>query len=140
MKRINDEACQRYGALRLYIKEIPLGPMPGFAHSIPRCIVNIRIPVGALNDEALLAMALEQRNRVVSFGKDYVAMAFFFWTEEQEAEKKIAREPAVASVEYAPRAKWEDVLTASIGDYSQHQFRVDFNNTDPKKQVVEPPK
>ena len=118
-------ACDRHGAVRIDIRECPLGPMPGFPHRIPRCIVNIRIPVEPLDNSELLAMAKEQKERVLSFVKQYNAMAFHFWTPNQ----KVGKEEAIAIVDFAPGGKWEDALEAKIGDYSTHSFRVMSNHT-----------
>ena len=117
--------CEKYGAVRIDIWEKPLGPMPGFPHRIPRCVVNIRVPVGPLDDTALLAMAKEQKDRVLSFGKHYNAMAFHFWTPAQ----KVHKEEAIAIVDWAPGGLWEDAMNAPIGDYSEHSFRVMENRT-----------
>jgi len=117
--------CERHGAVRIDIWEKPLGPMPGFPHRIPRCIVNIRIPVGPIDNAELLAMAQEQKTRVLSFGKQYCAIAFHSWTPEQ----KVGKEEAIAIVDFAPGGLWEDAYEAKIGDYSKHSFRVMENRT-----------
>ena len=117
--------CEQHGAMRIDIWEKPLGPMPGFDHRIPRCIVNIRVPVGQLNNEELLAMAMEQKDRVLSFGKQYNAMAFHSWTPEQ----KVGKEEAIAIVDFAPEGLWEEAVSAKIGDYSTHAFKVMENRT-----------
>ena len=128
-------ACEKHGASRIDIWQKPLGPMPGFPHRIPRCVVNIRIPVGKLDNMELLAMAKEQKDRVLSFGKQYNAMAFHFWTEKQMVEKdehgnvKYLHEEATAIVDYAPNGLWEDAVEAKIGDYSTHAFKVMENRT-----------
>lgn len=116
-------------AVRIYIREVPLGPMPGFPLQIPRCVVNILIPNIPLDDEDLLAIAIEQKDRVLSFGKHYNALAFHFWTEEQGKAKRIEKEPAVAIIDYAPRGKWENALEAKISDYSNHSFKIISNKT-----------
>jgi len=128
-------ACEKHGAQRIDIWEKPLGPMPGFPHRIPRCVVNIRMPVGQIDNMGLLAMAKEQKDRVLSFGKQYNAMTFHFWTESQMVEKdedgniKYLHEEATAIVDYAPNGLWEDAIEAKIGDYSTHSFRVMENRT-----------
>ena len=118
-------ACDKNGAVRIDIRECPLGPMPGFPHRIPRCVVNIRIPVGQLDNMDLLAMAKEQKDRVLSFGKAYNAIALHFWTTEQD----VGKEEAIAIVDWAPGGKWEDAINAPIGNYNQHSFRVMENHT-----------
>ena len=128
-------ACDKNGAVRIDIRECPLGPMPGFPHRIPRCVVNIRMPVGHIDNMGLLAMAQEQKKRVLSFGKQYNAMAFHFWTERQMVEKdehgniKYLHEETTAIVDYAPGGLWENALEAKIGDYSTHSFKVMENRT-----------
>ena len=128
-------ACEKHGASRIDIWQKPLGPMPGFPHRIPRCVVNIRIPVGKLDNMELLAMAKEQKDRVLSFGKQFNAMAFHFWTEKQMVEKdehgnvKYLHEEATAIVDYAPEGLWEEAVSAKIGDYSTHSFKVMENRT-----------
>ena len=128
-------ACEKHGASRIDIWQKPLGPMPGFPHRIPRCVVNIRIPVGKLDNMELLAMAKEQKDRVLSFGKQYNAIAFHFWTEKQMVEKdehgnvKYLHEEATAIVDYAPNGLWEDALNSKIGDYSTNSFKVMENRT-----------
>jgi len=128
-------ACEQYDAIRIDIWEKPLGPMPGFPHRIPRCVVNIRIPDGYLDDTALLKIAVEQKTRVLSFGKQYCAMAFHFWTRRQMVEKdtdgnrRYLHEAAAAVIDYAPGGKWEDALDAPIGDYGKHKFQVMHNRT-----------
>jgi len=129
------EACEKHGASRIDIWQKPLGPMPGFPHRIPRCVVNIRMPVGKLDNMDLLAMAQEQKKRVLSFGKHYCSMAFHFWTEKQMVEKdehgnvKYLHEEATAIVDYAPEGLWEEAVSAKIGDYSTHSFKVMENRT-----------
>ena len=118
-------ACDKNGAVRIDIRECPLGPMPGFPHRIPRCVVNIRIPVGQLDNMDLLAMAKEQKDRVLSFGKHYNSMAFHSWTPEQ----KVGKEEAIAIVDFAPEGLWEEAVSAKIGDYSTHAFKVMENRT-----------
>ena len=133
-------ACEKYGAVRIDIWEKPLGPMPGFPHRIPRCVVNIRLPhdgsmLGYVSNEGFLAMAQEQKDRVLSFGKQYNAMAFHFWTETQMTERdeegnlKYLHEPATAIVDYAPAGLWEEAVSAKIGDYTNHSFKVIANLT-----------
>ena len=128
-------ACDKNGAVRIDIRECPLGPMPGFPHRIPRCVVNIRIPVGQLDNMDLLAMAKEQKDRVLSFGKQYNAMAFHFWTEKQMTERdeegnlRYLHEEATAIVDFAPEGLWEEAVSAKIGDYSTHAFKVMENRT-----------
>jgi len=128
-------ACDRNGAVRIDIREVPLGPMPGFDHRIPRCVVNIRIPDGQLDNSEILAMAMEQKDRVLSFGKKYNAMAFHFWTNKQMTERdkdgnlRYLHEEAAAIVDYAPGGEWGNALDAKIGDYSKHSFRVMGNRT-----------
>jgi len=122
-----DRSTERYEAMRLYIREVPLGPMPGFSLVIPRCVVHILIPDRPISDGALEEIAIEQKNRVLSFGKDYCAMAFHFWTEKQKKAKLIRKEAAAAIVDYAPDGKWEDALKAPIGDYTKHAFNTISN-------------
>ena len=128
-------ACDRHGAVRIDIRECPMGPFPGFDHRIPRCVVNIRIPVGQLDNMDLLAMAKEQKDRVLSFGKQYNAMAFHFWTEKQMTERdeegnlRYLHEEATAIVDFAPEGLWEEAVSAKIGDYSTHAFKVMENRT-----------
>jgi len=128
-------ACEKYGATRIDIWEKPLGPMPGFNHRIPRCVVNIRIPDAPLDNMAFIAIAKEQKDRVLSFGKQYNAVGFSFWTETQMTERdkdgnlKYLHEPATAIVDYAPGGLWEDAMNAKIGDYSAHSFKVIANLT-----------
>ena len=86
-------ACECHNAVRLYIREVPLGPMPGFPMRIPRCVVNILIPKIPIDDEDLLAIAVEQKDRVLSFGKHYCAIGFRFWDVEQQKAKRIGKEP-----------------------------------------------
>ena len=114
---------ERYGAVRVSVREVPLGPMPGFARVIPRCIVTILIPDTLTGDEALREIAIEQKDRVLSFGKDYCAMAFHFWTEEQRKAKVMGKEEAAAVIDYAPGGEWADALLSSIGDYTKHAFK-----------------
>jgi len=126
-------ACERNGATRIDIMQCNLGPMPGFPMSIPRCVVNVRIPDGHIDNMGLLAMAREQRNIVIGFGKHYCAIAFHFWTNEQMIEKdddgnlRYLHEEAAAIVDYAPGGKWEDALNAKIGEYDKHSFQVMVN-------------
>jgi hypothetical protein len=112
-------------AVRIDIREIPIGPMPGHPLSIPRCIVNVLVPKGQLVTEELISICQEQRDRVLSFGKHYCAMAFNFWTDR----KKVGKEDAVAVVDYAPGGQWENAIKAEIGDYSGHMFSVMINRT-----------
>ena len=116
---------EKIGAIRIDIRHVPLGPMPGFPHSIPRCVVNIRIPDKPLTDEELLEIAAEQKTRVLSFGKHFNAMAFHCWSVGQ----KVGREEAAAIVDYAPGGLWENALDSSIGDYSKHSFKLMHNRT-----------
>ena len=118
-------ACERHGAVRINIRECPMGPMPGFDHTIPRCVVNIRIPDAPLFNEELLEIAREQKTRVLSFGKHFAAMAFHFWALGQ----KVGQEEAAAIVDYASGGLWEDAIDARIGDYSGHAFKVMENRT-----------
>lgn len=120
-------ASERYDAVRLYIREVPLGPMPGFPMRIPRCVVTIMIPNTALTDASLLEIAVEQKNRVLSLGKHYCAMSFYFWTEGQKKAKRIGKEEATAAIDYAPNGKWEDALDATLGNYSTHIFKIISN-------------
>jgi hypothetical protein len=127
-------ACEKHGAFRIDVWEKPMGPFPGFPLRIPRCVVNIRVPVGPLDNAELLAMAQEQKTRVLSFGKHYCAMAFHFWTTEQldkkqEGGSRFGKEEATAIIDWAPGGKWEDALDAKIGDYTKHSFRVMENHT-----------
>jgi len=116
---------EKIGAIRIDIRHVPMGPFPGFPHSIPRCIVNIRIPDKPLTDEELLEIAAEQKTRVLSFGKHFNAMAFHMWF----AKQKVGREEAAAIVDYAPGGLWEDAIDAPIGDYSKHSFKLIHNRT-----------
>lgn len=118
-------AIERLGAIRIDIRECPMGPMPGFALTIPRCVVNIRIPDALLDEAELLEIAREMKARVLGFGKHYCAMAFHFWFPEQKA----GQEEAIAIVDYAPGGKWEDALNSPIGDYGKHMFKVICNRT-----------
>jgi len=120
-------ACEKHDAVRIDIRQVPLGPMPGFPHSIPRCVVNIRIPSGRrFTPKELIEIAAEQRDRVLSFGKHYCAMAFHCWTPEQ----KPGQEEAAAVIDYAPGGKWEDAMDAGIGEYETHKFQVMSNLTE----------
>ena len=128
-------ACEQHGATRIDIWEKPMGPFPGFNHRIPRCVVNIRIPDAPLDNMAFIAIAKEQKDRVLSFGKKYNAMAFHFWTETQMTERdedgnlKYPHEPAAAIVDWAPGGLWEEAVSAKIGDYTNHSFKVIANLT-----------
>ena len=126
---MNDERkqrpCEEHGAVRIDIREVPMGPFPGFDLRIPRCIVNIRVPVGPLDDMEILAMAQEQKTRVLSFGKHYCSMAFHFWAQGQP----VGKEKAIAIIDFAPGGKWEDAMMAKIGDYTEHSFAVMANHT-----------
>ena len=122
--------CERYGSTRINVREIPLGPMPGFPMRVSRCIVNIKIPNERFKNEALLHMAIEQKDRVLSWGKYYCGMAFHFWTEQQAKEKLIGKEEAAAVIDYAPGGEWRDAWKAKIGDYSEHSFKVICNETE----------
>jgi len=118
-------ACEKYDAVRIDIREVPMGPFQGFPHRIPRCVVNILVPEEHLDNEALLAISKEQKDRVLSFGKQYNAMAFHFWTPKQ----KVGKEEAIAIVDYAPAGLWEEAVSAKIGDYTAHAFKVIVNLT-----------
>ena len=120
------EACEKHGATRIDIWQKQMGPpFPGFDHRIPRAIVNISIPCGSFDNTELLAMAQEQKKRVLSFGKHFNALAMHFWTPKQ----KVGQEEATAIVDYAPGGLWENALEAKIGDYSTHSFKVIHNST-----------
>ena len=119
------EDAVKFEAIRIDIREIPIGPMPGFSLCIPRCIVNILVPKGAMFSEELVSIAQEQRDRVLSFGKHYCGMAFHFWTDR----KTVGKEEAVAVVDYAPHGVWEEAVKAVIADYSTHAFKVTSNRT-----------
>jgi len=132
----NIGACERNGAVRIDIRQVPLGPLPGFPMSIPRCIVNIEIPnSGHVDNMELLGMARQQRDLVIGFGKHYCAMAFHFWTHSQmvekdgEGNKKYLHEEAAAIVDYATNGKWEDAMLSKIGDYTKHSYQVMENRT-----------
>jgi len=125
MKERIISACERNNAVRIDIREVPLGPFPGFDHRIPRAIANIRIPIKPFDNAELLAMAQEQKKRVLSFGKHYNSLALHFWTTEQ----KVGKEEAIAIVDFAPGGLWEEAISAKIGDYSTHSFRVMSNHT-----------
>jgi len=127
--------CEQHNAVRIEIRQVPLGPMPGFPHRIPRCVVEIRIPDGRLNNTALLEIAREQKDLVLGFGKQFNAMAFHFWTNRQMVEKdkegnrRYLHEEAAAVIDYAPDGKWENAVDAPIGDYGKHKFQVMHNRT-----------
>jgi len=124
-KRDPMAAHRFFGAVRHDIRQVPLGPMPGFAMRIPRCVVNIVVNNVRIDNVGLIDLSTEARNAVLSFGKHYCAMAFHYWTDTD----LIGKEEAVAVVDYAPGGKWEDAYAAKIGDYSNHSFRVTRNRT-----------
>ena len=118
-------ATRRNEATRIDIQEKPLGPMPGFSLSIPRCVVNIIMPDKRVDNAELIAIAQEQMRVIIGFGKHYCAMAFHFWTDK----KVVGKEEARAVVDFGPDGKWEDALKAKIADYSKHSFKVMHNRT-----------
>ena len=116
---------RRFETERVMVREVPLGPMPGFPLEIPRCVIEILIKRGPASDSDLIMIAAEMKNRVLSLGKHYCAMAFHFWHDRE----KIGKEEAVAVIDYAPGGRWEDALKAKIGEYTQHTFKLIHNRT-----------
>ena len=95
--------------------------------SLYRCVRIIADVVvqktGPLTDEQLLQIARIVVNDITS-SKRVNAIGIFFYHSATDIGLG-----ADASVDWAPHGEWGEAYSVPTGDYSEHSYRVDFNNT-----------
>ena len=101
-------------------KDVSMGKEMGYEEPIVRIVYNVRLdkPEG---EESLLEIS----KHVVDWcleGLSVNCVGVFYWLPGQE----IGREQAYASIDWAPNGKWEDGDTMVPGDYSHHEYVVNY--------------
>ena len=101
-------------------KDVSMGKEMGYAEPIVRIVYNVRLDEPE-NKESLLDTA-----RAIVFGitekQRANCIGIFCWLPDQE----IGCEVAYASIDWAPNGKWEDGDTMVPGDYSHHEYVVNY--------------
>jgi len=79
---------------------------------------------GFVSDSDLLTVAHKVVLEILT-QTDVNAIGVFFW----QPGSGVGQGQAAASVDWAPNGRWSSADEVTIGDYSTHAFRVDFNRT-----------
>ena len=101
-------------------KDVSMGKEMGYAEPIVRIVYNVRLDKPE-NKKSLLEIS----KHVVDWcleGLSVNCVGVFYWLPGQE----IGREQAYASIDWAPNGKWEDGDTMVPGDYSHHEYVVNY--------------